>query len=211
MRLQTALGWQSLLVSSLFYTSSFAKKDDPAIKTTEFDFVPWGLQYFDDSDAVLFENRETKQVYRSEDAGGSWKPVSSVPEGELLELQMHPFDNKRAYIITEKKTHWKTANRGETWEEFKADSLASIFRQALTFHAGDPDRIIFNAMDCTGIFCEEVVSFFEGWDVNIVLILMCRPCIPLITFRKVPNSYEEIQKDVIGPSRRRNSQLGRRT
>jgi len=158
MRLQTALGWQSLLLSSLLYTGSVAKKDEPSIKTTEFDFIPWGLQYFDDSDTVLFEDRPNRQVYRSEDAGESWKPVSSAAKGNLLELQMHPFDNKRAYIITEDKTHWKTDDRGKTWEEFKSDSYASIFREALSFHAGDPDRIIFNAMDCTGIFCEEIVS-----------------------------------------------------
>jgi len=164
MRLQTVIGWQGLLLSSLFYTSSAAKKDEPSITTTEFKFIPWGLEYFDDSDTVLFEDRTGRQVYRSEDAGESWKPVSSVPQGNLLELQMHPYDNKRAYIITEDKTHWKTKDRGKTWEEFKTDSFASIFRTALTFHAGDPDRIIFNAMDCTGIFCEETVSFILKWE-----------------------------------------------
>ncbi|KAG9240971.1 hypothetical protein BJ878DRAFT_429139 [Calycina marina] len=74
----------------------------------------------------------------------------------MLEVVMHPYDNKRAFVITEDKTHWKTSDRGKSWQEWKTDSLASIFREALTFHAGDADRMIFNAMDCTGIFCEEI-------------------------------------------------------
>jgi hypothetical protein len=105
-------------------------------------------------------------VYRSDNAGEDWSVVKGVPEGRLLELTMHPFDKKRAYIITNERTHYKTDDRGKTWEGFEADAQASIFREALTFHGGDPDRIIFNAMDCTGIFCEELVSLptvCEAW------------------------------------------------
>jgi len=42
MRLQTALGWQGLLFSSLFCTSSLAKKDEPGVMKTEFKFI-WFL------------------------------------------------------------------------------------------------------------------------------------------------------------------------
>lgn len=77
----------------------------------------------------------------------------------MLEIVMHQFDKKRAYIITNENKHYITKDRGESWQEFEAASQASIFRAPLTFHAGDPDRIIFNAMDCAGIFCEELVSF----------------------------------------------------
>ena len=136
--------------------------------TTTFDFVPVDVQYFDDSDTLLFEDRIGREVYRSEDAGESWKPVADVPQGKLLELVMHPYDNKRAYIITEERTQWMTSDRGKSWEEFYTDSQASVFRKALTFHAGDPNRIIFNGMDCTGIFCEEVVSPDSGALLNMV-------------------------------------------
>lgn len=73
---------------------------------------------------------------------------------------MHPFDKERAYVITNTKTHYKTKDRGATWQEWIAEAPATIFREVLSFHAGDPDRIIFNAMDCTGIFCEELVGYF---------------------------------------------------
>jgi len=158
MRLHTAAGWRSLLYSTLLLTGAWAKKDKPAVKTSKFAFIPYNVNYFDDSDVLLFEDGVGHTVYRSEDAGESWDKVEGVPEGELWSLTMHEFDKKRAYIIMEGKTHYKTSDRGKTWEEFSADSLVSIFRPSLAFHAGDPDRIIFNAMDCTGIFCEELVK-----------------------------------------------------
>jgi hypothetical protein len=165
MRLQPAAGWQSLLYSTLLLTGAcWAKKDKPSIKPTKFEFIPVNVNYFDDSDVLLFEDPLSQNVYRSENAGEDWALVKGVPQGKLLELAMHPFDNQRAYIITNEKTHYKTDDRGKTWEEFTADIQASIFREALTFHGGDPDRIIFNAMDCTGIFCEELVSLPDTYD-----------------------------------------------
>lgn len=161
MRLHTA-GWRSVLVSALLCTSSVsAKKDKPSIHLSNFPFWPYNVQYFDDSDVLLFEDGLDHIVYRSTDAGVSWDKVTAVPAGELLEMTMHPYDNERAYIITDKRSHWMTKDKGEHWEEFYTDAQASLFRAALTFHAGDPDRIIFNGMDCTGIFCEELVRSFS--------------------------------------------------
>lgn len=156
MRLPT--GWRILLVSGLLCASSTAaKKDKPLVSLSNFPFWPFNVNYFDDSDVLLFEDRNNHDVYRSEDAGVSWAKVSGVPEGKMLETKMHPYDNKRAYIITDERSHFLTKDRGETWEEFYTDAQASLFREALLFHARDPDRIIFNGMDCTGIFCEELV------------------------------------------------------
>jgi hypothetical protein len=156
MRLPTC--WGSLLLSGLLCSSgAAAKKDKPSVHTSSFPFWPYNVNYFDDSDVLLFEDFNDHVVFRSTNAGVSWDKVSSVPAGKEMELTMHRFDNKRAYIITKERSHWMTKDRGETWEEFYTDSLASLFRPALTFHAKDPDRIIFNGMDCTGIFCEELV------------------------------------------------------
>jgi len=156
MRLPTA--WRSLLVSGLLCASSAtAKKDKPSVHLTNFPFWPRNVNYFDDSDVLLFEDANDHVVFRSTDAGVSWDKVSDVPSGKLVEMIMHPYDNKKAYIITNEQSHWRTKNRGETWEEFNTNGFASAFRDALTFHAGDPDKIIFNGMECTGIFCEELV------------------------------------------------------
>lgn len=161
MRLQPDRGWRSLLFSSLLLTGAWAKKDKPSIKGRKFDFIPYNINYFDDSDVLLFEDGISHDVWRSDNAGEEWEKVKDVPEGKLLELAMHPYDKKRAYIITNERTHYKTSDRGKSWQEWTADTPASIFREALNFHGGDPDRIIFNAMDCTGIFCEETVSCLD--------------------------------------------------
>jgi hypothetical protein len=156
MRLPT--GWRSLLLSGLLYGSSAAaKKDKPSVHLSNFSFWPNNVNYFDDSDVLLFENTNDRTVYRSEDAGVSWAKVPGAHEGKLVEIKMHPYDNKKAYIITTERSHFMTKDRGETWEEFYTDSQASLFREPLLFHAGDPDRIIFNGMDCTGLFCDELV------------------------------------------------------
>lgn len=158
MRLRSSeTGWRCLLVSTLLYTSAWAKKDAPGVSYAKVENIPHNLQYFDDSDVLLYEDRDDAVVYRSVDAGETWKKITAVPEGKMLEISMHPFDSKRAYIITSGKSHWATNDRGEHWEEFYTDNQASVFRPALSYHAKDPNRIIFNAMDCTGIFCEELV------------------------------------------------------
>ncbi|EMR89105.1 putative vacuolar protein sorting targeting protein pep1 protein [Botrytis cinerea BcDW1] len=166
MRLRSSeTGWRCLLISTLLYTSAWAKKDAPGVSYAKSEHFPHNLQYFDDSDVLLYEDRDDAIVYRSEDAGETWKKITAVPEGKMLEISMHPFDSKRAYIITSGKSHWATNDRGEHWEEFFTDNQASVFRPALSYHAKDPDRIIFNAMDCTGIFCEELSMYTtNGFD-----------------------------------------------
>ncbi|PQE11556.1 vacuolar sorting targeting PEP1 protein [Rutstroemia sp. NJR-2017a WRK4] len=153
------IGWRSLLLSTLLYTGAWGKKDAPGVHYTKLPHVALNLIYFEDSDVVMYEDRVDRVVWRSENAGESWKKVEAAPEGKLLELVLHQYDPKRAYIITSESTHWATKDRGETWEKFFTDYQASIFRPALAFHAGDPDRIIFHAMDCTGIFCEELAMY----------------------------------------------------
>lgn len=166
MRLHTAAGWRSLLFSTLLCTGAWAKKDKPTVHSKKFDFIPYNVNYFDDSDVLLFEDGASHNVWRSTDAGESWDKVDGVPEGKMLELSMHPFDKKRAYIIMDQTTHYKTADQGKTWDKFEVEAQPSIFRAALTYHAGDPDRIIFNAMDCASIFCEELVGLL-AWSVEL--------------------------------------------
>lgn len=150
----------ALLASALWATPLAAKKDHPTIHTKKFDNLPRNLNYFPDSDVVLFQDTDDNVVYRSEDAGVKWERVDSVPKGEAWLLTLHEFDPKRAYILTDGSEHYRTADRGKTWEKFNTDAELSMFRSdILQFHAGDPDRILFNGMYCTGIFCQEVAMY----------------------------------------------------
>lgn len=154
-----AWSWRSLLVAGLLLLAAAPgclAKDEPTLKTSTFSSMVRNLNYFEDSDVVLFQDETANDVYRSTDGGATWSKIKDVPAGAAYYLIMHEFDRKRAYILTEGKRHYRTHDRGETWQEFFTDSEFSVFRtDILSFHADDPDRIVFNGMDCIGIFCEE--------------------------------------------------------
>jgi hypothetical protein len=153
-----ATGWWSLIIASLLITNITAKKNDPSIISSDFPNQPMNIEYFDDSDVILFQDWDQNVVYRSEDAGETWSEVEDIPYNDAWSMYMHPFNNKRAYVLTKETTHYKTSDRGKTWQSFSTDSSPSAWRmQPLSFHAGDPDRIIFNGQDCMGIYCEELV------------------------------------------------------
>jgi photosystem II stability/assembly factor-like uncharacterized protein len=158
--LEAATGWRSLLLATLLCSSAYAKKDAPRVTSNKFENPPYELSYFDDSDVVMFQDYTDNSVYRSADAGENWAKLKDIPEDKAWILVMHPFDNKKAYILTKDTTHWKTKDRGESWTEFFTDTQPDMFmRQPMSFNAGDPDRIILNAQDCSvGLFCEELVS-----------------------------------------------------
>lgn len=157
--LAAATSWRSLLVGALLVGDSSAKgkKDKPEVKVSKFEHAPVNIQYFDDSDVIIFQDWQTDGVYRSTDAGATWDQIKGPPGNEGWQVTMHPFDSTRAYVLTDGSTHWMTNDRGETWEEFFTDSPPSSFRPAFAFHASDPDRIIFNGVDCSGLFCVEQV------------------------------------------------------
>lgn len=160
MRVRGALQAAALLASALWVAPLAAKDDGPTFHTKAFKNMPRNLNYFADSDVVLFQDTEANNVYRSDDAGAGWGRVDAVPEGKAWLLYLHEYDPNRAYILTEGKRHFRTSDRGKTWDKFESEAEISMFRNdILQFHAADPDRIIFNGMVCQGIFCQEVAMY----------------------------------------------------
>lgn len=166
MKQQITNSWRySLLLILLFYNifpSAFGKDVQPRLKLTKFDFMPYSVNYFSESDVLLFIDPLSNDVYHSTDAGESWSIPKDIPRGIVVSLVMHPWSPMRAYIITEDQEHWTTDDRGQTWRSFIVDRFPSLYRDVMVFHAGDPDKIIWNGMDCSGIFCDEVVSINEA-------------------------------------------------
>ncbi|KAF4512470.1 hypothetical protein G6O67_001606 [Ophiocordyceps sinensis] len=155
MRPAVVAAWRILLFVSLLWTLALAK-DAPDISVNKFNHPPLYLNYFQDSDVVIFHDIEERNVYRSRDAGVSWSRVDSIPEGQSFFLVMHSADTKAAFVMTPSGNHYKTDDRGDSWTKFHTKSLPSKFQpEILIFHADDPNRIIFNGMDCEGIFCDE--------------------------------------------------------
>ncbi|TDZ74443.1 Vacuolar protein sorting/targeting protein 10 [Colletotrichum trifolii] len=157
---KAAASWRVLL-SVLTWTAAVQAKDEPTIKVTTSRHPPLNLQYFEDSDVILYQDISERAVYRTEDAGVTWNKVDGIPADKAALLTIHEFDKSRAYVLTEGKEHYKTTDRGKTWEKFDSIAEKSFFKgpDILHFHAGDPDRIIFGGMECAGIFCQEIAMY----------------------------------------------------
>jgi len=146
----------SLLLLGL--TAVLAKKDKPDINETPFKSLPTNLFYFEDSDVVIAQDTLPGIIYRSEDAGASWKQVEEITESQSLEVLPHPYDNQVAVALGTAKTHWITKDQGKTWKSFKSDSNPALGRNPINYHATDSDKIIFLCTDCEGFSCEEKVG-----------------------------------------------------
>jgi photosystem II stability/assembly factor-like uncharacterized protein len=173
----TSASWRLLLLvatAMMLWSAVVLAKDDPKIAVNKFDNYPSELSYFEDSDVILFIDRDDtldghSVVYRSEDAGFSWEEVEAISQGEASMLIMHRFDTKTAFVLTEGATHYKTTDRGKTWTTFDTTVTADMedigvpptyfLSDVLVFHSDDPDRVIFNGMICEGIFCSEIALY----------------------------------------------------
>lgn len=155
----TARPWWRALVLSLFWIPALAE-DLPTISASKIEGYPRNINYFEDTDSVVWHNPRTGNIFRSKNAGADWARVSDVPQGKAVLLVMHPYDRKTAFVLTTGETHYMTQDAGESWPEFKSKAPPSRFQpEVLTFHAGDPKRIIFNGMDCDEIFCDEAATY----------------------------------------------------
>ncbi|RYO75072.1 hypothetical protein DL762_010213 [Monosporascus cannonballus] len=160
----SASAWRTLflLTSLLLFTCNpVHAKDDPIITPTRFDNPPVYLHYFRHSNVILLQESLAHTIWRSQDAGATWKKADTIEHDKAFALVMHEYDPNRAYVLTRGNVHWKTKDKGETWETFFTDAYTSDRREFgwMVFHADDPDRIIFYGMDCESIFCKEVVMY----------------------------------------------------
>lgn len=153
-----AMGWQLGLLSLL--ATLVVADDKPSVKVTKFDHMPANLNYFEDSDSVVFHDTDKGKIYWSENAGRDWEAVKDVPDGKALGLFMHPYEHKTAFILTRGKKHFMTTDAGKKWNAIDVKMEPSRFQPiVMSFHASDPKRIIFNGMVCESIFCEEQAMF----------------------------------------------------
>lgn len=161
-----AASWRILLLS-LFSTTTVAKDDtSKLISYTHFTRPPLNINYFEDSDVVVFHDVEERNIYRLDDETNKWKQVEGIPDGYASMLVRHPFEKKTAYVLTQDTKHFKTTDRGKTWSQFSSGTYPSPYQpRVLVFHADDPDRVIFNGIRCDGLWCdvEEATYTLDGF------------------------------------------------
>lgn len=129
-----------------------AKDTEPAITSTKFPHRPDNLFYFDDSEVALVTDAHDGVLWRSTDAGTKWEKVEAITEGELLLVVKHPYNNQVAVALGGKLRHWITNDQGKGWRSFKIEIAPTAAYPAISFHAEDPDKIIFQGQTCVGGF-----------------------------------------------------------
>ncbi|PPJ59650.1 hypothetical protein CBER1_01185 [Cercospora berteroae] len=134
-------------------------KDKPDVDEFNFHARPANLLYFEDSDVILATNPDTLVTFRSDDGGKRWKELDGVAAGEVMEVLKHPYDSHVAVVLGTKKTHWITHDRGEHWRAFTSPMHPTLSRAGISFHATDPDRMLFNAQKNAGFSREDLVYY----------------------------------------------------
>ncbi|GBB91648.1 hypothetical protein RclHR1_01900013 [Rhizophagus clarus] len=140
----------------------------------------WGFEhspaqnfiYFKGSDNIL--NLDLSgNVWISSNAGVDWNLVSGVPNNIAAALTKHTFSEDKAYILTIGKTHYKTSDKGRTWQEFTTPIPPAKRVKVLSFHAHREDYLLFRGTKCTGWFeCTDVTYYTtDGFSTSPKLLL----------------------------------------
>jgi hypothetical protein len=100
---------------------------------------------------VLLHDSAARTTWRSADEGKTWAPVDGVPAGDSWLVVEHPFDTTivrqthsrstavltslQAFILSKGKTHYRTLNRGQSWQSFEMPSPPALTAAPLAFHS----------------------------------------------------------------------------
>ncbi len=166
----------TLIATSLLLTwypdPAYAAKNGPKVTSNQFDNALENVFYFDDSDVILGYDKETGNVFRSPDAGETWKRVEGQGQVDnAWDLWSHPWDNKRAYIIGLAREHWVTDDQGESWRKFDSKSSPDIFRNTpMNFHGRDPKKVVWNGEICEGLTCDQAAYYTDDDFVTVKLL-----------------------------------------
>lgn len=93
---------------------------------------------------------DTHDVWISTDAGKSWSNPSSIPKQSSLQILLHPYSKKIAFVFTGSTTHFKTLDAGETWQRFETPTRPGR-SNCLEFNADREDNFIFFGLKCEQI------------------------------------------------------------
>jgi hypothetical protein len=147
---------------------SEAKSDGPRIALTKLDSEPSPPSYFENSDTVLFYDSQSKVVHLSFDGGLEWdvvKDEAGEMAGAVGGVQIHPFDNKKAYILGLYGIHWVTTDQGVTWNSFELPVSPTSIATPLRFHGQDSQKVIIHGAQCSPFRCIEN-AFYTLDDFN---------------------------------------------
>lgn len=143
--------WRILCAFAVALLAYAVQAESPKIDQHYFPNVPAKLHYFEDSSEVLWHDAAEGNVYRSSDEGKTWSKVRGPREGMANLVIPHPYDPRQAFIMSDDLEHWRTMNRGKTWQSFRTPLPPSTRASLpLHFHADKKhhDWILFTGKSC---------------------------------------------------------------
>ncbi|GAA99449.1 hypothetical protein E5Q_06148 [Mixia osmundae IAM 14324] len=125
-----------------------ASAQKPTSSFTRIENLPSRLFYFDDTPVILYHDAVSRDTWRSPDEGKTWELAKDVTRGESWTIVEHPYDNRMAFIMSRDRKHYRTIDRGLTWQHFEAPLPVAVGVPALTFHSRQPEWILYTGQDC---------------------------------------------------------------
>ncbi|KAI8640138.1 hypothetical protein BD408DRAFT_445362 [Parasitella parasitica] len=135
-----------------------------SVQKTGFDRTPSKFFYFKDSQVILWLDATENTLYRSENQGKQWDKVKNIGQGEANFLYQHPFDSDKAYVLSKNKRHWKTTDKGKSWQEFASPVEPAAVGPHLSFHSERANYVLFTGFKCklgswTGVDCHDETHY----------------------------------------------------
>ncbi|KAF8579723.1 Oligoxyloglucan reducing end-specific cellobiohydrolase [Ramaria rubella] len=138
--------WLLIVSLTFIYHVAFAQK--PVVATTRFSNLPIELTYFNDSPNVVYHDATEGEVWVSDNEGKDWQKAPGVPQGKAAMFVLHPFSPLTGFILTSGLTHWRTMDRGKTWQSFDVPASPALVPDPLSFHSTNTQYILYQGMVC---------------------------------------------------------------
>ncbi|KAI8370594.1 uncharacterized protein BYT42DRAFT_617135 [Radiomyces spectabilis] len=157
------LYWMGLLIAALAASVQVAAQQ-VTVQRSGFENTPEKFFYFKESEVILWLDGASHNVWRSDDLGKKWSSVKDIPDNEAHFIYEHPFDNNKAYILGKHTHHWKTSDRGATWQPFETPVEPAASYPHLAFHAERSNYVLFTGFKCkfgglSGFDCHSEVYY----------------------------------------------------
>ncbi|KAL6301716.1 hypothetical protein BKA93DRAFT_738184 [Sparassis latifolia] len=136
------------VLSLLYLLPVYAQQPESSV--SYFQNLPARLFFFDDTPSLIYHDIVEGNVYVSQDEGKSWRQAEGLPAGEATMVIEHPFDRNYAFVLTKGTTHYRTQNRGQTWQAFSMPISPALVGRPLSFHS-DPAKfgyILYQGTKC---------------------------------------------------------------
>ncbi|CAH7670748.1 hypothetical protein PPACK8108_LOCUS5483 [Phakopsora pachyrhizi] len=141
----------SILISLSMLSTVVLSAKNPSSSVSKFNHMPSKLIYFEDSPVILSHDSVSRQVWRSKDEGKTWSLVPTVPKGEAWILVEHGWDNRVAFILSKSNKHWRSINRGDSWQSFTTSDHPALGLSPLAFHSKKWNWILFTGRKCESL------------------------------------------------------------